>query len=78
MRKMIDNESWMLQMQYLTMHKALGPRRAAILSVVSLYDPVEPSIIKCAFLLLASQFSWAALSSLALQIPCMAYRSTLH
>ena len=38
----------MVQMQYLTMNKALGPRRAAILSLVALYDPVEPFIIKYA------------------------------
>lgn len=37
-----------VQMQYLTMNKALGPRRAAILSLVALYDPVEPFIIKYA------------------------------
>ena len=36
----------LMQMQYLTMNKALGLRRAAILSLVALYDPVEPFIIK--------------------------------
>ncbi|KAL0031129.1 hypothetical protein WJX77_005072 [Trebouxia sp. C0004] len=33
-------------MHYLTMNKNLGPRRAAILSLVALYSPVEPFVIK--------------------------------
>ncbi|DBA86033.1 TPA: hypothetical protein ACH3X1_005561 [Trebouxia sp. C0004] len=34
------------RMHYLTMNKNLGPRRAAILSLVALYSPVEPFVIK--------------------------------
>ncbi|KAL0036741.1 hypothetical protein WJX79_008135 [Trebouxia sp. C0005] len=33
-------------MHYLTMNKNLGPRRAAIMSLVALYSPVEPCVIK--------------------------------
>ena len=36
----------LMQMHYLTMNKNLGPTRAAIMSLVALYSPVEPFVIK--------------------------------